>query len=46
MKGESLRDYIRCFSKLYAELPDTTDNQVITTFQDGTTCETLVHRIG
>jgi hypothetical protein len=22
------------------------DNQVITAFQDGTTCETLIHRIG
>jgi hypothetical protein len=27
-------------------LPDTADNQVITTFQDGTTCEALVPLIG
>jgi hypothetical protein len=45
-KGENLREYIPRFSKRCAELPDTTDNQVITAFQDGTTCETLVHRIG
>jgi hypothetical protein len=45
-KGESLSDYIRCFSKHCAEHPDTTDNWVITGFQDGTTCETLVHQIG
>jgi hypothetical protein len=40
------RDYIRRFSKRCTELPDTTNNQVITAFQDGTTCETLVHRTG
>jgi hypothetical protein len=45
-KGDSLRDYIHHFTKCCAELPNTADNQGITTFEDGTTCETLVHRTG
>jgi hypothetical protein len=29
---ESLREYIRCFSKRCTELPDTTDNDTISAF--------------
>jgi hypothetical protein len=45
-KGESLRVYIHRFSKHCAELLDTANNQAIIAFQDGTTYETLIHRIG
>jgi hypothetical protein len=41
--GESLREYIRCFSKRCTELLDTTDNDA---FQNGTTCTSLIHRLG
>jgi hypothetical protein len=44
--GESLHEYIRCFSKRCIELPDATNNDAISTFQNGTTCTSLIHRLG
>jgi hypothetical protein len=44
--GGSLREYIRRFSKCYTELLDTTDNDAISVFQNGTTCTSLIHRLG
>jgi hypothetical protein len=44
--GESLREYIRRFSKRCTELPGATDNDAISTFQNGTTCTSLIHRLG
>jgi hypothetical protein len=44
--GESLREYIRRFSKCCTELPGTTDNDVISAFQNGMTCTSLIHRLG
>jgi hypothetical protein len=43
---ESLREYIRRFSKRCTELPSTTDNDAISAFQNGTTCTSLIHRLG
>jgi hypothetical protein len=43
--GESLRDYIRRFSKRCIELPGATDNDAISAFQKGTTCTSLIHRL-
>jgi hypothetical protein len=40
-----LREYIRCFSKCCTELPDATDNDAISAFQNGTTCTSLIHRL-
>jgi hypothetical protein len=37
--GESLRDYIRCFSKQRTELPNITDSDVIMAFLSRTTCK-------
>jgi hypothetical protein len=44
--GESLREYIRRFSKRCIELPGATDNNAISAFQNGTTCTSLIHRLG
>jgi hypothetical protein len=44
--GESLREYIRCFSKCCTELPGATDNDAILAFQNGTTCTSLIHQLG
>src|SRR6185295_20064685 len=44
--GESLRDYIRCFSKQCNSLPGVVDADVISTFLSGTHCKTLVHKLG
>jgi hypothetical protein len=44
--GESLREYIRWFSKRCIELPDATNNDAISAFQNGTTCTFLIHRLG
>jgi hypothetical protein len=41
--GESLREYIRRFSKCCTELPGATDNDAISAFQNGTTCTSLIH---
>jgi hypothetical protein len=40
--SESLRDYIRRFSKQRIELPNITDSDVIMAFLSGTTCKELV----
>jgi hypothetical protein len=44
--GESLQDYIRCFSKQRTELPNITDSDVIMAFLSGTTCKELVRELG
>jgi hypothetical protein len=44
--GESLRDYIRRFSKQCTELPNVTDSDVIGAFLAGTTCRDLVNKLG
>jgi hypothetical protein len=43
--GESLRDYIRRFSKQRTELPNITDSDVIGAFLAGTTCRNLVSKL-
>ena len=43
--GESLRDYIRCFSKQCNSLPGVVDADVISAFLSGTHCKTLVHKL-
>jgi hypothetical protein len=43
--GESLREYIRRFSKRCTELPVATNNDAISAFQNGTTCTSLIHRL-
>jgi hypothetical protein len=40
--GQSLRDYIRRFSKQRTELPNITNSDVITTFLSRITCKELV----
>jgi hypothetical protein len=44
--GGSLREYIRCFSKRCTELPGVTNYDAILAFQNGTTCTSLIHRLG
>jgi hypothetical protein len=44
--GESLREYIRRFSKQHTELPNITDSDVIGAFLAGTTCLDLVSKLG
>jgi hypothetical protein len=44
--GESLREYIRWFSKQCTELPNITDSDVIGAFLAGTTCQDLVSKLG
>jgi hypothetical protein len=44
--GESLRDYIRRFSKQRTELPNVIDSDVIGAFLAGTTCRDLVSKLG
>jgi hypothetical protein len=44
--GESLREYIRWFSKQCTELPNITDSDVIRAFLAGTTCRDLVSKLG
>jgi hypothetical protein len=43
---ESLRDYIRRFSKQRTELPNITDSDVIGAFLAGTICRDLVSKLG
>ena len=43
---ETLRDYIRCFSRQCNKLTHLTDVDVISAFTSGTTSETLVHKLG
>ena len=44
--GETLREYIRCFSQQCNELPNVADANVIGAFLSGTTYESLVHKLG
>jgi hypothetical protein len=44
--GDSLREYIRRFSKQRTELPNVTDSDVIRAFLAGTTCRDLVSKLG
>jgi hypothetical protein len=44
--GESLREYIRRFSKQRTELPNITDSDIIGAFLVGTTCRDLVTKLG
>jgi hypothetical protein len=44
--GESLREYIRRFSKQRTELPNITDSDVIGAFLADTTCRDLVSKLG
>jgi hypothetical protein len=44
--GESLWDYIRRFSRQCNSLPDIVDTDVIGAFLTGTTCKSLVHKLG
>jgi hypothetical protein len=44
--GESLREYIRWFSKQRTELPNITDSDIIGAFLAGTTCRDLVSKLG
>jgi hypothetical protein len=44
--GESLREYIRWFSKQRTELANITDSDVIGAFLAGTTCRDLVSKLG
>ena len=46
MADETLRGYIRRFSRQCNELPNFTDADVIGAFLSGTTCESLVHKLG
>jgi len=45
-RGESLRDYICRFSKQCNSLPDIVNADVISAFLIGTSCKTLVHKLG
>jgi hypothetical protein len=44
--GESLREYIRRFSKQRTELPNITGSDIIGAFLAGTTCRDLVSKLG
>ena len=43
--NESLRDYVRRFSKHCTVLLSVTHVEVINTFREGTTCRNLVHEL-
>jgi hypothetical protein len=43
--GESLREYIRRFSKHRTELPSATDNDAISVFQNRTACTSVIHQL-
>jgi hypothetical protein len=44
--GESLRDFIRRFSKRCTELPSVAQSEIVHTFLEGTTCRDLVREHG
>jgi hypothetical protein len=44
--GESLRDFIRRFSKRCTELPSVAQSEIVHTFLEGTTCRDLVCELG
>jgi hypothetical protein len=43
---ESLRDFIRCFSKRCTELPSVAQSEIVQAFLEGTTCRDLVRELG
>ena len=43
---ESLRDFIRRFSKQCTELPSVGDSEIVQAFLSGTTCRDLVRELG
>jgi hypothetical protein len=43
---ESLRDFIRRFSKRCMELPSVAQSEIVHAFLEGTTCRDLVHELG
>jgi hypothetical protein len=44
--GESLRDFIRRFSKRCTELPTVAQSEIVHAFVEGTTCRDLVRELG
>jgi hypothetical protein len=44
--GESLRDFIRLFSKRCTELPSVVQSKIVHAFLEGTTCRDLVRELG
>jgi hypothetical protein len=44
--GESLRDFIRRFSKRCTELPSVAQSEIVYAFLEGTTCRDLVRELG
>ena len=44
--NESLRDFIRRFSKQCTELPSVGDSEIVQAFLSGTTCRDLVRELG
>jgi hypothetical protein len=44
--GESLRDFIRCFSKRYMELPSVAQSEIVHAFLEGTTYRDLMRELG
>jgi hypothetical protein len=44
--GESLRDFIRRFSKRCTELPNVAQSEIVHAFLEGTTCRDLVCELG
>jgi hypothetical protein len=44
--SESLRDFIRRFSKRCTELPSVAQSEIVHTFLEGTTCRDLVRKLG
>jgi hypothetical protein len=43
--GESLRDFIRCFSKRCTELPIVAQCEIVHSFFEGTTCRDLIREL-
>jgi hypothetical protein len=43
---ESLRDFIRCFSKRCTELPSMAQSEIMHAFLEGTTCRDLMRELG
>jgi hypothetical protein len=44
--GESLRDFIRRFSRRCTELPSVAQSEIVHAFLEGTTCQDLVRELG
>jgi hypothetical protein len=44
--GESLRDFIQCFSKRCMELPSVAQSEIVHAFLEGTTCRDLIRELG